>query len=120
MPSALISANSACASWQARQNARWRSSASLSLSVSAPRCANAASSLNFWCSSSRSCLFIVCFPEPLYRRALAQPFQAAIEMVPHIAERLAQPFADFSQFETLKIEQLQRSALHLRETLKGG
>lgn len=34
-------------------------------------------------------------------------------MVPYIAERLVQLFADLSQFQIVKIEQLQRSALHL-------
>jgi hypothetical protein len=34
-------------------------------------------------------------------------------MMPYIAERLVQLFADLSQFQIVKIEQLQGSALHL-------
>jgi hypothetical protein len=59
------------------------------------------------------------FPEPLYRRTLAEPFQAPIEVVPHIAERLPQPFADLSQFQSLEIEHFQSLPLQGRQILEG-
>src|ERR1700686_4431366 len=61
MPSLLISEYSAYASRHESQTRRWPLSSCRSLLLSAPRCANAANSLNFWWSSSRSLLFIVCF-----------------------------------------------------------
>lgn len=39
-------------------------------------------------------------------------------MVPHVAERLVNLFANLSQFKTLEVKQLDRSALHLREIVK--
>ena len=39
-------------------------------------------------------------------------------MVSDITQRLVEPFAYFPKFETLKIEQVERCALHLSETLK--
>src|ERR1700687_1219663 len=118
MPSLLISEYSAYASRHEPQTRRWPLSSSRSLLLSAPRCANAASSLNFWWSSSRSFLFIVCFSEPLYCRALAQPFETSIKMMPYIAERLVQPLADLSQCQVVEIEQLERSSLHLGQILE--
>src|SRR5437879_11021648 len=82
-------------------------------------CANALNSLNFWWSPKRSCLCIVIFPEPLYCRTLAQPFKAAIEVVPYIAKWLMKPFADLSQFHPFEIEHLQCLSLHRRQVLKG-
>ena len=39
-------------------------------------------------------------------------------MVPDIAEWLVEPLADFSQFQTLEVEQLERLPLHWREIVK--
>ena len=58
------------------------------------------------------------FPEPLYRWALAQPFEATIEMMPHIPEWLIKLFADLSKFQSFEIEQLQCPSLHLRQIVK--
>jgi hypothetical protein len=55
---------------------------------------------------------IVIIPKPLDHWALAQPFQAAIEVVTHVAKWLAKSLADFSQFQAFKIEQLQCSPLY--------
>ena len=119
MPSALISAYFVVdASGRSHTTADGDRVPRRSSFLSAPRCASAASSLNFWWSSSRSFLFIVCFPEPLYCRALTQTFETPIEMVPYIAERLPKPFANLPQFQTLEIEQFQRTALHLRQIFK--
>jgi len=54
----------------------------------------------------------VIIPEPFHRWAFAQPFQAPIEMVTHVAKWLAKPFADLPQFQPFKIKQLQSSPLY--------
>src|SRR5579864_607163 len=104
MATALSSEYSSLTCRQARQTRRWLVSSRRSMSLIDPRCANAASCLNFWWPSSRS-LCMVPFLEPLNRRTFAQALQATIQMVAYIPQRFVEAFTDLPQFETLEVEQ---------------
>jgi hypothetical protein len=60
----------------------------------------------------------VAIPQPFNYRALAQPFETPIKMMPHIAERLMKSFTDLTQVQVFKIEQFQGLALNVRQILE--
>ena len=48
----------------------------------------------------------------------AQPFQASVEVVPDVSQRLFQPLADLSQAHALKVIELERLTLGVTQIVK--